>query len=417
MDRIEKHLTRALRQSSGRILASLIKQFGNFDRAEDALQDAAAEAMRVWPEKGLPQNPAAWLHMAAKRRAIDKLRKESRHNAKDTLQAIADIEADKNEMAETDYEIPDERLRLIFTCCHPALSDEAQLALTLRTLGGLTVREIARAFLTSETAMLQRITRAKKKIQTAGIAYEVPGAEQIEVRRRSVQKTIYLIFNESYSAFEGQSLTRDDLANEAIRLGKLLYALDPTTENGGLLALMQFTHARSKARTNDQGQMISLEHQDRSAWDQTSIEEATELLATQLRTAQLGPYQLQAAISGVHSRSPSWEQTDWQQIAALYGALAAFDPSPVVLLNAAMAEANMGNLDQAMIKLEALAPYLENYQPFYAARAELHQRQGNFQSAYDDLTCAIELTKNEIEIDFLLQKRLDVAKCNAETKN
>ncbi|MGJ8527113.1 RNA polymerase sigma factor [Maritalea sp.] len=403
---IETHLTRVLRKDSGRILASLIKSFGDFDKAEDALQDAATEALRVWPTKGLPDNPAAWLHTAAKRRAIDKVRKEQRHNAKQTQQILIDLDADKDQMAETDYDIPDERLRLIFTCCHPALSKEAQLALTLRTLGGLTVREIARAFLSSETAMLQRITRAKKKIRDAGIAYEVPKTEQIAQRRQNVQKTIYLIFNESYAAFEGQTLTREDLANEAIRLAALLFHLDPHPETGGLLALMQFSHARRHARTDDKGQMVSLELQNRSLWDHDAIQHANHLLVEQFKIGQFGPYQMQAAISGLHCSAASWAETDWQQIAALYGALAAFDPSPVVKLNAAMAVANMGNPREALENLVELETPLSEYQPFYAARAEVHIMLKQLELARTDLEKAIALSANLVEKQFL-QNKLD----------
>lgn len=401
---VDAFLARTLRESSGRILASLIKSFGDFERAEDALQDAATEAVRLWRDKGVPDNPAAWLYTSSKRRAIDRLRKENRHSAKQTLAALADLEQDKEQMAETDYDIPDERLRLIFTCCHPALSAEAQLALTLRTLGGLTVREIARAFLTSEPTMLQRITRAKNKIKQAGIAYEVPGAEQIAERRRSVQKTIYLIFNESYTAYEGQSLTRDDLAREAIRLGQILFHLDPTPENGGLLALMIFTHARQKARTDDQGNMVALEHQDRTLWDRRAIEQATSLLLSQLLLSHIGPYQLQAAITGLHCRAESWAQTDWPQIEALYLALTAFDGSPVVRLNAAMAGAYAGKKEDALKTLAQLEDDLQNYQPFYAARAELYIKLKQFSSAASDLERAIALSTNQIERAFLRKK-------------
>jgi RNA polymerase sigma-70 factor (ECF subfamily) len=320
---------------------------------------------------------------------------------------------DADDMSETDYEIPDERLRLIFTCCHPALNREAQLALTLRTLGGLTVREIARAFLTSEPAMLQRIARAKKKIKEAGIAYEVPSAEHIAERRRSVQKTIYLIFNESYSAFEGQSLTRDDLANEAIRLGEILFHLDPTPENGGLLALMMFTHARCKARLDGSGQMVSLENQDRAVWDQSAIERATAILTKQLRASEIGPYQLQAAISGLHCRAKNWAETDWQQIEALYLALSAFDGSPVIQLNAAMAGAYAGKIDAALEKLKAIETVLVNYQPFYAARADIYARQNCLDLARSDLARAIELTNNDVEKQFLATKLLKLS----ETEN
>jgi len=398
------HLTRVLRKDSGRILASLIKSFGDFDKAEDALQDAAAEALRVWPTKGLPDNPAAWLHTAAKRRAIDKIRKETRHQAKQTQQILLDLSADKDDMAETDYDIPDERLRLIFTCCHPALSAEAQLALTLRTLGGLTVREIARAFLSSEPAMLQRITRAKRKIRDAGISYEVPGSEHLAERRESVQKTIYLIFNESYSAFEGQTLTREDLANEAIRLAALLFLLDPHPETGGLLTLMQFTNARRRARTDEEGQMVSLENQDRTLWDHDAIRSASELLVEQFKLGQLGPYQLQAAISGLHCKAKSWASTDWPQITSLYQTLTNYDPSPVVRLNAAMAQANMGQVAMALEQLLHLEDDLSAYQPFYAARAEMYIMLKNHDAARADIKKAIELTSNLIEKQFLANK-------------
>jgi len=386
-------------------LASLIKSFGDFDKAEDALQDAATEALRTWPAKGIPNNPAAWLHTAAKRRAIDKIRKNSRHHAKETQQILLDLNADKEDMAETDYDIPDERLRLIFTCCHPALSTEAQLALTLKTLGGLTVREIARAFLASEPAMLQRITRAKKKIRDAGIPYTIPGNEHLVERRKMVQKTIYLIFNESYSAYEGQTLTREDLANEAIRLAALLFQLDPCPETGGLLALMRFSHARRISRTNDEGHMVSLEQQDRTLWDHKTIERTNAFLVEQFKLGQFGPYQLQAAIGGLHCQAKSWTETDWQQITALYRTLTTFDPSPVVMLNAAMAKANAGNRELALKELAQLAEDLNAYQPFFAARAEIHIMLGDSVRAGSDLHKAIELSNNDVERHFLETKR------------
>jgi len=363
------------------------------------------EALRVWPEQGLPNNPPAWLHAASKRRAIDRLRKEQRHNAKETQQILLDLDADKEDMAETDYDIPDERLRLIFTCCHPALSPEAQLALTLRTLGGLTVREIARAFLSSETAMLQRITRAKKKIRDAGIPYEIPKREQIVERREIAQKIIYLIFNESYSAFEGQTLTREDLANEAIRLCEMLFQLDPDAETGGLLALMQFTHSRRHARLDQDNNMVSLEHQDRDKWDRGAIDNAYKLLISQFELGQLGPYQLQAAISSLHCTAKDWASTDWRQICALYGALGAYDASPVITLNAAMAQANMGEPQKALKRLAEIEEELSSYQPFYAARAEIQIMLKANHLARSDLSKAMELSSNKVEVAFLESKR------------
>lgn len=406
---IEAELTRIVRANSGRIVSALIKSTRDFDLAEDALQDAIAQALQQWPEKGAPQNAGAWLYVTAKRRAIDLMRKENRHNAETTQQILADLDADQPDNAEWDQDIPDERLRLIFTCCHPALNIDAQVALTLRTLGGLSVREIARAFLASETTIGQRITRAKQKIKAAHIPYEIPAHEDIQVRRTAVLKTIYLIFNESYSALEGQSLTRDDLANEAIRLCTILEQLDPDPETSGLLCLMRLTHARRQARIDDDGEFVPLEKQDRSQWDHQEIEAAHTHLLQAFAHGQFGPFQLQAAISALHCLAESWADTDWQQIHALYGALAAYDPSPVVALNQAVALANMGGTNKALEQLNTLEADLGNYQPFYAARADILSQCGEEKTAQIDYDRAIELSKNQVEKRFLFQKKSALA--------
>lgn len=406
---IEAELTRIVRANSGRILSALIKTTQDITLAQDALQDAIAQAIAQWPENGTPQNGGAWLYVTAKRRAIDLVRKESRHHAETTQQILTDLQNDQNETAEWDQDIPDERLRLIFTCCHPALNVDAQVALTLRTLGGLTVRKIARAFLASETTIGQRITRAKQKIKNANIPYEIPDHEDIQARRASVLTTIYLIFNESYSAYEGQSLTRDDLANEAIRLCAILNQLDPDPETAGLLCLMRLTHARRAARLDADGNFVPLEKQVRSLWDQNEIEHAHAQLLEVFSKGQFGPFQLQAAISALHCLAPSWAETDWQQIYALYGALATYDPSPVVQLNQAVALANMGGLNKALEKLNTLEAELGNYQPFYAARADILSRCGKEKAAQNDYDLAIELSKNKVEQRFLFQKKSALA--------
>nr|WP_255769368.1 sigma-70 family RNA polymerase sigma factor [Maritalea mediterranea] len=407
-------MTRIVRANSGRILSALIKVTQDFTLAQDALQDAITQAVQQWPQQGLPQNGGAWLYVAAKRRAIDLVRKESRHHADATQEVLTDLQNDQPETAEWEQDIPDERLRLLFTCCHPALNIDAQVALTLRTLGGLTVREIARAFLASEATIGQRITRAKQKIRTANIPYEIPGQEDIQARRDGVLKTIYLIFNESYTAYEGQSLTREDLAGEAIRLCTILNQLDPDSETAGLLCLMRLTHARRAARQDKAGQLVPLEQQDRTLWDHEEIKEAhTQLLET-FTKGEFGPFQLQAAISALHCLAPSWNDTDWQQIYALYGALTTFDRSPIIQLNQAVALAQMGGIGKALDQLNNLESTLRTYQPYYAARADILSRCGQEKAAKLDYDRAIQLSKNQVEKRFLFQKRNALA---ASVKN
>lgn len=399
-------LARIFRAESGRILASLVYFSRDLQLAEDALQDAFEQANNKWPAKGIPENTGAWLHLVAKRRLIDKLRQQKSQQNQQKLQLIEQsLYLLPDSMAETDYDVPDERLRLIFTCCHPAINEAAQVALTLRTLCGLDVREIARAYLTSEVAMGQRITRAKKKIKDAGISYEIPNAEQLVIRLPSVLKVIYLIYNESYSAYEGQSLTRHDLASEAIRLSLLMVKLNPNPEVFGLAALMLFHDARRLSRSSDIEPYIPLEQQNRTLWKQDQIEQANVFMQKALEYKQPGPYQIQGAISALHSQATSWVASDWQQIQLLYMNLYRLNPSPVVALNLAIAKANGGKLTQAYSEVKALKEALNLYQPYYAARAELESRLDIPQKAILSFSKAISLSKNSIERDFLINKR------------
>ncbi len=388
-------------------MAALIAQLRDFDLAEEAFSDAMIEAARVWPDKGVPDNGGAWLLAVAKRRAIDRLRKVTVRQSQSAKATIKQL-AEDTEMAESDYTVPDERLRLIFTCCHPALSREAQVALTLRTLCGLTSREIARAFLTSETTMNQRLTRAKGKIRKAGIPYRIPQEADLSERLDSVLSVIYLIYNESYSAYEGKTLTRADLANEAIRLTQVLQNLLPKPEVAGLLALMMLQNARRDARTDENGNIISLQVQDRSVWDASAIAQGKKLLLRALAQNQVGPYQIQAAINALHCEATIWADTDWPQITELYTALYNINPSPVIALNRAVAMANGGQLAEGLLTVEALASDLDTYQPFYAARADLAARSGNVDAARADYLQAIKLSKNTSEQEFLRKKMSDL---------
>ena len=401
-------LARVFRQESGRVLAALIAQLRDFDLAEEAFSDAMIEAARVWPTRGRPDNGGAWLLAVARRRAIDRLRRNKTRSS-DQNEATIRLLAEDDDMAETDYTIPDERLRLIFTCCHPALSEEARVALTLRTLCGLTAREIARAFLTSETTMNQRLTRAKAKIRDSGISYRVPETEDIAARLQSVLAVIYLIYNESYSAYEGQSLSRKDLVAEAIRLAEILYHLLPDPEAAGLLALIRLHHARNAARTDETGALISLEDQNRSLWDTATIKKATDFLTQTLKKAQPGPYQIQAAISALHAAAPDWQSTDWSQICMLYAALYRLTQSPVVALNRAVAESQIGDPADVLAKIDALQETLGDYQPLHAARADLLARLDRRASAIAAYDRAIALSKNDAERAFLKNRRAKIA--------
>jgi RNA polymerase sigma-70 factor, ECF subfamily len=397
------------RQESGRIVATLIRISGSFDRAEEAMQEAFAAALAAWPANGIPQNPAAWITTAAHRKLIDQSRREKTQREKqDSLQyeTPAFRPPDDLEFDDPAMHFPDDRLRLIFTCCHPALNPEGQVALTLRTLGGLTTTEIAKAFLLPEPTLAQRLVRAKRKIQEAGIAYEIPPAARLPERLTSVQAVIYLIFNAGYTAGSGRQLLRLDLCAEAIRLARLLNELLPgDPENLGLLALMLLHDSRRQARVSD-SQLVTLEDQDRSLWDQVEISEGLRLVETALRLRPLGPYQVQAAIAAVHAQAKTAGETDWNEIAALYARLFEFNHSPVIALNHAVAIAMGVGLAEGLKRMDALGSSgeLDRYYLFHAARADILNRLEDRRCAADAYRRALELVTNPVEQRFLARR-------------
>jgi RNA polymerase sigma-70 factor, ECF subfamily len=390
------------RQESGRIAAALIRISGSFDRAEEALQDAYASALETWPARGIPANPAAWITTAAHRKLIDSVRRDKtrvRHT-----EAVSPTQPHE----EISF-LPDDQLRLIFTCCHPALNVEAQVALTLRVLGGLATAEIARAFLLPEPAIAQRLVRAKRKIREAGIPFKVPDPADLPERLDSVRAAVYLIFNEGYSATTGDRLIRADLCAEAIRLGRLLCGLLPhEPENQGLLALMLLQDSRRTARSSAAGDLITLEQQDRSLWDTESIAEGLERVESALSAKAVGPYQLQAAIAAVHAQAPAAEATDWPQIVGLYRVLERLEPTSVVRLNLAVSVAMAEGARQGLAIIDSIAD-LDNYHLFHSARAELLRRLGRNAEAAAEYCNAISLATNQVEIAFLTRRLETVA--------
>lgn len=396
------------RSDWGRIVAALIRLTGDFDLAEEAAQEAFAAAVDQWPA-GLPDSPRAWILQTARHKAIDRIRQRVRQEAK--LKSIATEAAATEEPPVDAAEIPDERLRLIFTCCHPALAPEAQIALTLRMLGGLETDEIARAFLVPPVTMAQRIVRAKRKIRDAGIPYIVPGTDEMPERLDAVFAVIYLIFNEGYSATRGDALVRNDLCAEAIRLGRLIHGLmaPPPPESAGLLALMLLHDSRRSARSDEAGDIILLEEQDRSLWDRPQIDEALPLVESAMARG-LGPYALQAAIAAEHCRAARAEATDWRRIVRHYDSLIQVQPSPIVRLNRAVAVAMMDGPAAGLALIDELAASgeLDGYHLLHAARADLLRRSGAFVEAAKSYRQALVLVINSRERRFLERRLREV---------
>ncbi len=406
----EQILDSVFREEYGRIIATLIRLSGSFDLAEESLQEAFASALSNWKQQGPPQNPGAWLTTVAHRKLLDAIRRNKTKTDKqseleyETTRLQPDVELG---LVEETVEYPDDRLRLIFTCCHPSLSQEARVALTLRTLGGLTTSEIARAFLLPEATLAQRLVRAKNKIRVAGIPYQVPPLDVLPERLASVQAVIYLIFNEGYATTAGDTLIRHDLCGEAIRLARVLCQLSPDEpENLGLLSLMLLHYSRRNARLDDAHQLVTLEEQDRSLWDQDEIREGLELTERALRMGRPGLYQLQAAIASLHAEAQTADETDWRQIAALYRELMKINSSPIVALNHAAAVAMAVGPEEGLKLIDSTGKSgkLDNYYLYHASRADLLRRLNRFDESQSAYLRAIELTTNQVEQQYMRRR-------------
>ena len=408
---VPEELSRAIetlyRSESGRILATLVRLLGDFDLAEEAMHEAFAAALSLWPRSGVPGNPRPWLISTARFKAIDTLRRRARFDAsQDELVRHLEAQSSSAERSNEEDTLEDDRLRLIFTCCHPSLAPEARVALTLREVCGLTTEEIAKAFLTTPRTLAQRIVRAKAKIRDTPIPYEVPSPQELPERLGAVLQVIYLVFNEGYSAAAGAEVTRAELTGEAIRLGRLLTELQPEPEVMGLLALMLLQESRRAARTSPTGELILLENQDRSLWNREQIAEGVALVEKALNSRRFGAYTLQAAIAAVHAEAESAAATDWRQIVALYNQLVRIHPSPVVHLNRAVAIAMRDGPEAGLTHIDAVLEHgeLANYYLAHSARADMCRRLGRTAEARASYEKALALTQQEPERQFLQER-------------